>query len=98
MEQTNGSSADESAMSGDSDGIERRRNMDREISGLKELIALRFDGTDERLEQLTAQVRLTNGRVKQAEQDIAVLKDRLYLASGAAIVSAVAYAVSLFRQ
>lgn len=56
----------------------------------------RFDGMDSRVDDLTAQVTLTNGRLRAAERDIAVLRDRLYLSAGAIIVAAVGFVVSLF--
>lgn len=56
---------------------ERRRHMDPQIAGLKELLTQRFDGTDERLDALTAQVRETNGRLRSAETTIADMRPRL---------------------
>lgn len=52
---------------------------------------------DGRVDELTAQVKLTNGRLQTAEKNIAVLQDRVYASAGALIVAAIAYAVSLFR-
>jgi len=56
---------------------ERRRSMDREIAGLKELLTQRFDGTDERLDALTAQVKETNGRVRTEEAATADFRPRI---------------------
>ena len=69
--------------------------MDAEIVGLKELISVRFDGTDERLDSLTMQVMKTNGRLQEAERHIAVLQDRLYLSAGAILLATTAYIAKL---
>lgn len=71
--------------------------MEQQLAGLRELLVQRFDGMDNRVDELTAQVTLTNGRLRTAERDIAVLKDRLYLSAGAILVASVGYVVSLFR-
>lgn len=76
---------------------ERRRSVDHQIEGIKNLITQRFDGMDSRVDELTTQVKLTNGRLQTAERNIAVLQDRVYVSAGALVVAAVAYAVSLFR-
>jgi len=47
------------------------------MDGLKELILQRFDGVDARLDALTAQVKETNGRLRQAETSIADFRPRV---------------------
>lgn len=71
--------------------------MDHQIEGLRELLVQRFDGMDSRVDDLTAQVTLTNGRLRTAEKEIAILKDRLYVSAGAILVAAIGFVVSLFK-
>lgn len=72
--------------------------MDRDIASLRELIEQRFDHLYSRIDDLTAQVTLTNGRLRTAERDVAVLKDRLYVSAGAILLAAFSYIVTLFTK
>lgn len=49
----------------------------RQISALSEVVAQGFDGVNTRIEGLTTQVRLTNGRVGVLETDRAVANQRV---------------------
>lgn len=57
----------------------------------------RFEATNVRLEDLTAHVEKTNGRLRAAETDVAILKDRLYISAGAIVFGVGAWVFSLFK-
>lgn len=51
-----------------------------DVEALKELIEMRFDNVDRRLDGLTDQVAQTNGRVRNHEAQIPAINERLLAA------------------